>query len=160
MKKAVCLFLGLMFASVAYAEDKGGRKADEEAIRKLWSDYIVAFNMRIPKNMAAIWADEGDLINFQGRTVKGKAEMEKLFADEQATVLKDTRMIMVLSGVRFLKPDLALADGDATVAGMFSPDGKPLVPQKLIVSSVVIKKGGKWTVLAARQSLPGQWAKK
>ncbi|MBI2058228.1 MAG: SgcJ/EcaC family oxidoreductase [Nitrospirae bacterium] len=160
MKKIVLLACILGMASIALAEEKGGRKADEDAIRKAWSDYTVAFNMRIPKNMTAIWSEDGDITNFQGRTAKGRNALETLFADEQATVLKDTRMIMVVPNIRFLKPDLALVDGDATVAGMFSLDGKPLVPQRLIVSSIVAKKDGKWMVLAARESLPGQWAKK
>lgn len=160
MKKTIFLACILGLATAALAEDKSGRKADEDAIRKLWSDYTVAFNMRIPKNMSAIWSDDGDLTNFQGRSAKGRTALETLFADGAASVLKDTRMIMVIPNIRFLKGDLALADGDATVAGMFSPDGKPLVPQKLIVTSILAKKGGRWSVLAARESLPGQWAKK
>src|SRR5512143_2292235 len=73
----------------------GGPRSDlasEATIRKLYADFIAAWNAHDPKKMASYWALDGDTIEPDGMVAKGRAELEKHFAEEQATAMKDSTL--------------------------------------------------------------------
>jgi ketosteroid isomerase-like protein len=49
---------------------------------------IEAWNRHDAAALAALWHEDGDLINPAGRWAQGRAQVEKLFRDEQSTVMK------------------------------------------------------------------------
>lgn len=130
-----------------------GTPQDEHAIRVASTEFANAWNRNDVKALSACFATDGDLINPAGRAARGKEEIEKLLQDEQNSVFKGSRMTVRQTHVRFLKPDLAIADYDFEIARMHGAGGKDTTVTGL--QSVVLRKDGdKWLVVAARPMIP------
>lgn len=125
-----------------------------QAVEKRTGEFVAAWNLHDSKALAALFLLDGDLINPFGRWAKGRDEVARLFADEQSTVMKATTMKTDAITVRTLAPDVALADWDITVTGMTAPDGSVMPAMKFHGAFVWGKKGGTWSVMAARPMLP------
>jgi hypothetical protein len=68
--------------------------------------------------------------------------------------MKATTFTVDAVSVRTPRPDVAVADCDFTIAGMTAPDGSMIPVQKFHAAMVWVKKGGTWSVMAARPMLP------
>jgi uncharacterized protein (TIGR02246 family) len=143
------LLLGLP-GGVAGAKAQAG---DEAAIRKVFADFAEAWGRDDAKSMASHWTVDGDLINPQGRRANGRAEVEKLLADEHATVFKGTHITFSEGTIHFVKPDVAVFTTDYEIPGAHGPNGNEMTA-KGIVTSVMVKKNGKWWTLSARPMVP------
>ena len=144
--------LVLMLALVLAAGDK-----DKDAVSKTAQDFADAWNKHDAKAMTAYFTDDGDLINPMGRHAKGKAEIEKLFQDEQSTVFKNSQFTATCApdDIKMIKPDVAVMTCNWEASGAKTPDGKTMTP-KGMVTVVVVKKGGKWMWMVARPMVPPQ----
>lgn len=123
---------------------------DESAVRQQCANFVAAWNKHDPKAMAAIWADDGDVINPFGRIASGRAEIEKLFTDEHNTVMHGTTYATESVDVRLLGPTVALVDWSSEITGMHNPTGVALPVFKHHVFSVFVKKDGQWKASAVR----------
>jgi uncharacterized protein (TIGR02246 family) len=139
----ICSLVGL---GVAFGEDA----AREKEVRAVEEAFVAAWNKNDTKAMAAGWAPDGDLINPFGRWAKGRAEVEKLFADEHSTVMKGSTYSLSNYQVRFPSPAIASADWDGEITGMHNADGGAIPALKHHVNILYAKKTGHWWVVAAR----------
>ncbi len=130
-----------------------GPEEDAKAVSARGQEFVAAWNKDDAKGMAALWAPRGDLINPFGRVAQGRAEVEKLFADEHAGVMKGTTFKVESEGVRVLGPTAAIMDWDVDVVGMVGPDGKAMPPLKHHITVVLAKRAGTWWIEAARPVL-------
>jgi uncharacterized protein (TIGR02246 family) len=150
MHKVIRTALAMAIASTASlagaAPDTGG----EAQVRARCQEFAAAWNRHDPKAMAGFWAPDGDLINPSGRMAKGRVDVEKLFSDEQAGVMKGTTFTITGMTVRLLEPDIAVTDWDVEISGMQSSDGTAIPVLKAHVNSVMMKKSGQWWVVAGR----------
>jgi uncharacterized protein (TIGR02246 family) len=142
------LGLGILFLLVCATAI--ANPAVENEIKTLNDQFVAAWNHHDTKAMASMWAPDGDLINPFGKTAKGTAELEKLFATEHAGPLKGTTYKVSKMSVRPLTADLAVADYDVEITGMMGPDGKAQPALTPHVTSVMKKANGKWWILSAR----------
>jgi len=113
-------------------------------------EFKAAWDRNDAKALAAFWTADGDLINPFGRVAKGRTEIEKLFQDEQTTIMKGTTFVFVADSAREIAPDVAVADWDVEITGMKGPDGAAMPPFKNHVTVVWVKHGGQWWAAAAR----------
>ena len=129
--------------------------ADETAaILKVHEDFAANWNKNDYKAMAAMFADDADLINPLGREAKGKAEIEKLYKDEQTTAFKGSHFTSdCKGGVRMIKPDVAVVTCSFEATGGKMPDGSAMPPLKGIYTATMVKKT-KWQVVAGRPMIP------
>lgn len=128
--------------------------ADEAAIRKVFAGFAEAWGKDDAKSMASSWTADGDLINPAGRRANGRAEVEKLFADEHATVFKGTHIKFSEGTIHFVKPDVAVFTTDYEIPGAHAgPNGSEMTA-KGIVTNVMVKKSGKWWTLSCRPMAP------
>ena len=135
----------------------GGPRSDlanEATIRTLYTEFAEAWNAHDAKKMASFWALDGDTIEPDGMVAKGNAEVEKHFAEEQATAMKDSTLKLTIDAVWFVTADVALVDGSYVVLNAADPNGQQLPPRKGLVSSVVIREDGIWHVAASRSMIP------
>jgi uncharacterized protein (TIGR02246 family) len=135
----------------------GGPRSDvanDAAIRKLYGEFTAAWNAHDPKKMASFWALDGDTIEPDGMVAKGRPEVERHFAEEQAAAMKDSTLKLTVDAVWFVSADVALVDGTYVVLNAKDPNGRPLPPRKGLVSSVVIREDGTWHVAASRSMIP------
>jgi uncharacterized protein (TIGR02246 family) len=140
---AVCALVGL---GAALGEDA----AREKEVRAVTDAFVAAWNKDDSRAMAAEWAPDGDLINPFGRWAKGRAEVEKLFADEHSTAMKGSTYALSNYQVRFPSPAIACADWDGEITGMHNPDGSAMSPFKHHVNVLYAKKAGHWWAVAGR----------
>ena len=142
--------LVLATSSAAFA---GG--AEDAAILKVHEDFAGNWNKNDYKAMAAMFADDADLINPLGRVAKGKAEIEKLYMDEQTTAFKGSHFTSdCTAGVHVVKPDVAVVTCSFEVTGGKLPDGSAMPPLKGIYTATMVKTNTRWQVVAGRPMVP------
>src|SRR5690348_26079 len=92
---------------------------DKDAVSKTAQDFAAAWNKHDAKALTAFFTDDGDLINPMGRHARGKAEIEKLFQDEQAGVFKSSQFTATCAAddIKMIKPDVAVMTCDWEAAG-------------------------------------------
>src|SRR5437868_6347607 len=147
MKKILAAIL-VAVAIPALAADK--MEKQDKAIRDSIAAFQDAWNKHDYKAMAGFWADDGDIINPWGRMAKGKAEVEKLFQDEQMGMLKTTQQHINVNSIRFLDKDAAVVDADASMSGVMTPDGKPAPDFQHHITLVLQNVKGKFLVASGR----------
>ena len=137
----------MIFLATSSTALAGG--ADDAAILKVHEDFAASWNKGDYKAMAAMFADDADLINPLGRVAKGKAEIEKLYMEEQTTAFKGTHFTPdCRDGVRVLKPDVAV------VTCAFEVTGTKLPALKGLYTATMVKSKTKWQVVAGRPMIP------
>jgi uncharacterized protein (TIGR02246 family) len=139
---AALLGYGVLWNS-AMSEDAKGRAEDVHAIKQAAADYSAALNKGDVDGLLAHWAPDADYIDESGKTTRGRAAIAALLRKNQEH-LKGHKMKLEGTGLRFVTPDAALADGKATLV---SPDGTEDVTP---FTAVWVKSKGKWLVKSLR----------
>lgn len=139
--------------------DAGKLKSDvmnEAAIRTLYEQFVAAWNKHDPKALAAMWVEDGDDVEPDGHVAKGRDEVQKLFAAEHQSVMKNTKLTLAIDSVWFIAANVALVDGSYELSGIVAPDGKELPPRKGRLSSILLQERDRWWVAASRLMIPAQ----
>ena len=123
---------------------------DEKALEERSETFVAAFNKEDIKVMAACYAPDCDFLSADGQRVKGRDTLEKYFAkgfaESKGLTLKHSD-----SSVRFLKPDVAIADGTWEITGR--PDG---IPARGHYTAILMKRDGQWLIVYDRPVVPVQ----
>lgn len=136
---------------MAQAKSDAGER---HLIRKQQRGFAAAWNKDKAGAMAALWAEEGDLINPFGRVAKGRPEVEKLFTEEHDTFAKGSNFAIRVDSIRFIKPDVALVDCAWEAAGMAAETGNEVPPLRGLYAAVMVRRRGKWEITAFRAMVP------
>ncbi len=146
---SILLFAWLAVAPGSATAAAGGQQQRQEIQARI-DEFTAAWNRHDTEQMSALWTEDGDLINPFGRKAEGRDEVRRLFADEHAGVMKQSKHEMKVASVRMVG-EVALVDMDSTVTGMRNPEsGADLPPLKLHIFAVMTKQDGKWMILSAR----------
>lgn len=145
MKRTLGICLLALICTVALASP-----VVESEVKARGEEFAAAWNKHDAKAMTAIFAPDADLMNPAGRWANGSAEILKLFTEEQSTFMKTSTYKNVKTMVRPLAGDMAVADWNVELTGMMTPDGKPAPVQKVHVTALMKKSGGKWWVVSGR----------
>ena len=129
------------------------RTKDTAIIERRLGEFVTAWNKHDSTQMAAVWHDDGDLINQFGRLAKGRDQVEALFREEHAGPMKSCTHKMTISSNRLLSPEVALVDAECNLTGVRGPDGKELPVMIPHVVLALSKKDGDWKVSSARPYL-------
>lgn len=127
---------------------------DDRDIRELGTQVQEAWNKSDAKLLAALWLTDGDYVSSTGRTARGRDEVEKAFAEQWGGIYKGTKIAHTLTNVRFLRKDVAIADGAFEIAGMRDASGKVLGSRSGLSTIVAAKKGTRWYIAALRGMVP------
>src|SRR5262245_54480006 len=82
---------------------------DEGAIHTLYEQAMNAWNRGSGEDFAAVFAEDGDLVAFDGTHFRGRKEITPFHQRLFDTYLKGTRLVGSVTDVRFLSPDVAVA---------------------------------------------------
>jgi len=118
-----------------------------EKFSEIWNRHDV-------RGLAAMWAEDGDYTEPDGRTVSGRAEVERLYGIEHGTVFKDSKLNLVVERVRFVAEGVAVSDGSYELFGARDPRGRPIGLRSGYFTTVLVRAGDEWKVAAARLMLP------
>jgi uncharacterized protein (TIGR02246 family) len=158
MRRATLTMALLLAAGAAGADEKPKTAGaeDQRALLKLEEDFAAAWNKGDYKAMAALWDDDGDLINPVGRVARGRAEIEKLFLADQTGPFKATHFTITCpaTGIRMVKSDVAVVDCSWEVTGAKDAVSQARPPMTGLSSGVAMKSGGRWRWVAGRAMVP------
>ena len=121
----------------------GDQTQAESQVHELYRDLLDAWNKRDAQVFAALYAEDGNQIGFDGSQMNGQAEIEthlrQIFADHMtATFVGKVREI------RFLNEGTAVL---RAVVGMIPPGQTDINPATNAIQSLVaVKRGGQWKV--------------
>ena len=88
--------------------------------------------------------------------------MEEFHAPIFATIFKGSHQNGQVRSVRFLKPDIAIADIDWEMTGAATPEGVARPPRKELLDWVLVKTDGHWLIAVmhntglSEQTIPAQ----
>jgi len=119
------------------------RKTDEALIRKQAADFVRAFNKGDAKSLAALWTEEGEYIDDDGTTYRGRAAIQEVYADFFAKNPK-RKLEINIESIRFVSSNSAIEEGFAT-----SLVGKNRNTTRY--STLHVKENGKWLMAVVRE---------
>ena len=144
-----CLGLTLL-ASVLVVGATNSASADardEASVRALGDAFAKAFVQKNAELRASIFAEDGTFVTPQGDFLQGRIAMVKDFGPEaEQAVTPTTQAALSNYRIRFIKPDIAVADALLTVRNVKGPDGTliPIIPINFFY--VAARHGDKWLI--------------
>jgi uncharacterized protein (TIGR02246 family) len=146
------IFLGLLAAIllgvVAFSGHGQPPASAEQAVRKASAAHLDALNKGDLAGVLAHWAPDADYIDESGKKTSGRDALAALFKTMLAD-LKGSRIGGKIYSVKFLRPEVALVDGDLETT---AADGTRDSNRHAIVW---VKSGDKWLISSARD-LPAE----
>jgi uncharacterized protein (TIGR02246 family) len=152
-RRIQCLGLALLaFALVvggttsARAASAGGA-GDEAAVRGLGNNFAKGFVEKNAELRASLFTENGTFVTPVGDYLQGRVAMVKDFGPEaQQAVTPTTQASFSNYRIRFIKPEIAVADAMLTVRNVKTPDGKiiPVIPINFFY--VAVRHGDKWLI--------------
>jgi uncharacterized protein (TIGR02246 family) len=126
--------------------EKAVNPADEEAVRGLYRQLMDGWNQGSGAAFAAAFAEDGDLIAFDGTQFKGRGEIASFHQELFDKWMKGTRLVGRVEDVRFLGPDAAVmhAVGSTVMRGKSEPSPE----RDSIQTLVAVKREGEWRFAA------------
>ena len=120
---------------------------DDSAIRELVRKYVAARELADPKAIEALFTRDADQLVSSGEWRKGReGVVAGTLRSSQST--GGTRTINIET-VRFLSPDVAIADGRYQIAGLEGGSTR-----NMWTTFVVTRESGEWRIAAIRNMLP------
>jgi uncharacterized protein (TIGR02246 family) len=142
--------VGLILSFLAAAGSaKAQRDQDEQAIRKVMSDFVDDVNRHDSVAFGKLLAADAEFVVITGEYLKGRSEVERYHARIWATSknFKDSHLTWTPLNVRFLDTDVAVAHVSAE---RFYSDTKD--KRTMLVTLVLAKEGGRWLVTALQNT--------
>jgi uncharacterized protein (TIGR02246 family) len=125
---------------------------DEKAIRDLQARWDDAWNRHDVKALSALVAEDVRFVNVAGAVLTGRAEFEALQSRTHAMQFKESARSVAGTDIKFLTPDIAVAHVRWGMRGDKDPDGTPRQPRHGVMMQVLMKRDGKWAVVAAQNT--------
>jgi uncharacterized protein (TIGR02246 family) len=139
-------------ADKAPAEDKAPKAdkpltEDEAAIHKAGAAYLAAYSKGDVEALVALWTPDAEFIDDDGKVYHGRETLSKLFTKSLPS-FKGYKITGKLTSVRFIKPEVAMVDGEMTFV---PPRGEADVTR---FTSVWVKTDGQWRIRSGRDLTP------
>jgi uncharacterized protein (TIGR02246 family) len=138
---ATACILTMLWAS-ALAQKSSDKKPDDdtEAVKKTLKSYGEAFNKNDAAAVTGFWGAKAVYVDrSSGERSEGReairTDFEKLFKEHRGV-----RLTAEVSSVRFIKPDVAMVEGTATV---FKTNEEPT---EASFAAVLVKEGNRWLI--------------
>jgi uncharacterized protein (TIGR02246 family) len=123
-------------------------ETDKSAIEAVVTQFKDAWNQHDAHAFAALFTEDADFTNVRGEQASGRKAVEDMHAPLFiGVVFKDSRLTGELRSVRFLKPDVAVADVDWEMTGAGGPGGVARPPRKGLLDWVLVKTSGSWLIV-------------
>jgi uncharacterized protein (TIGR02246 family) len=155
--KACCVIAGIAVVLLAIGHlagplpagkgkgDGGKDAADTAAIKKTGQSFIKAYLAGDAKAMAAHWTENGEYFADDGTILRGRAEIEKSYAElfEKKKPYKEAEI--EITSIRFPSKDTAIEEG------YFKVRGEKGLPTSSKYSVLHVREGGKWLMAMVRE---------
>jgi uncharacterized protein (TIGR02246 family) len=144
--------LAVVTVSVVIAQEKLAkpdgetpqRQADEAAIREASQAFARAFEKGDTKALGALFTEEGEYVDEDGKPIQGRAALAKAYADF-FTKRPELKVESKTNSVRFLSKDTAVENGTFTVRAKNSP------PDSSRYSTLYVRQDGRWLMALLKE---------
>jgi uncharacterized protein (TIGR02246 family) len=140
------LLLGAMIVAAGAAQAR--MPSDVAKIEALEQEQAQAWSAHDADRYARLFTEDADVVNVLGWHWKGRAELERKLSRAFALVFARSQLSVHDVGVRFLKPDVAIAHVPWTMTGALSPTGGTAPPQQGLQTQTLVKRDGRWGIAA------------
>jgi uncharacterized protein (TIGR02246 family) len=144
------LLVGALAFSL-HAQSNPGNPTDIAAIHRLIDGHAIGWNKGDADMVARLWHEDGDIRSSDEGIVKGReairARYEKMFSGWAKGTLHSHPGSV---NIRFLTPEVVVADGFYEVQGIKGTDGKEQAPEKGTWTIVCTKVKGEWGIASLR----------
>jgi len=138
----------ILLAAVSTPRTHGAAQdRDESEIRAVQARQAEAWNRHDARAYAALFTEDGDVVNVVGWWWKGRVEIATKLDAAFAQVFKESTLTIGDVQVRFLTPEVAVAHVRWTMTGAKTPPGIP-EPREGIQTQVLSKVSGRWLIAA------------
>ena len=119
---------------------------DEAAVRALGDNFAKAFLQKNAELRASLFVENGTFVTPQGGFLQGRVAMVNDFGQEAQAVNGNTQAAFSNYRIRFINPDVAVADALLTLHNVNGPDGAviPVIPVNFFY--VAVRHGGQWLI--------------
>jgi uncharacterized protein (TIGR02246 family) len=117
-----------------------------DAIQKEIAAFVVAFNSRDAKTVAAFWAADGEYVDEAGRAFVGRGAIEAYYT-ELLKGAPEGKLALMSDSIRLLSDSVAVEDGHAVLEP--SPAGASGINK---YTAIYTKIGGRWLLASVRDS--------
>jgi uncharacterized protein (TIGR02246 family) len=122
------------------------REPERLAIDKLTKGLIQAFEKRDAAAIAALWTEEGEFIHNDGGSIRGRAEIQKGYAEFFKTLKGKPKLEIQTDALRFPSADMAVAQSTLRLKN----DEGEIVGSSW-QDTVLVREGGRWKVALVRE---------
>lgn len=136
----------LLLIAVGIVAAQEHSETDERAIGVVAGRFMDAWNRHDAHALAALFGEDADFTNVRGTHVRGRTGMVEFLAPLFSGAYKESHLTGRLRSIRFLKPDIALADIDWEMTGATNPGGLARPPHKGLLDWALTKTGGQWLI--------------
>ena len=144
MLRTEFICVGLLFLS-AFAQT--GTKTEDDAIRAVMDRFMDAWNHHDVHAFAAVFAEDADFTNVQGKSASGRAKIEEFHTRPFATLFKDSHQKYTDIKLRYLRPDIAAVDVHWEMAGATDAQGNPRPLRHGLLNLIMMKNDGQWQIV-------------
>src|SRR5438552_5104578 len=124
-----------------------GEAQDEAAVRGLGDTFAKAFVQKNAELRASLFAENGTFVTPVGDFLQGPVAMVKDFGPEaQQAVNANTQAVFSNYRIRFIKPDVAVADALLPVRNVNGPDGTVIPAIPISFFYVASRHGNQWLI--------------
>ncbi|MFO0945880.1 MAG: SgcJ/EcaC family oxidoreductase [Planctomycetota bacterium] len=119
--------------------------AEEAAIRQSSKEFEQAFTAANAAALAAAWTEQGEFRDDAGTTLRGRAEIEKAYANMFAK-MSNPKAQVTIDSIRFPSGEMAVERGSIQVS-----HAGPELPAKTHYEAIHTREGGKWKLAFVRE---------
>jgi uncharacterized protein (TIGR02246 family) len=150
----VVLEFSLAISIPAFSQDHTKiNSADSIAILQVAVNLDAAWNNHNAAAFSNLFFEDADFQWHTGELLKDQKEIEQYFRQEFTQIPPEYRHLSTILRLRFIAPDIAIADGTIVVAREgAAADEKPLM--NVLFTCIGKKSNGIWRIAAARLMLP------
>ena len=144
-----------MLASVVPAGAQAPAATDDAQVRAIIETTLPArINAADAAGVAALWSETGTHsgLVFGARVRDGRESIRQMWATGFSQPTRDAarKVSVTISGVRFVRPDVAVVDAQNTYHGGQGPDRAPKADTAELLFVVLARENGAWTMTASR----------
>lgn len=143
------LVLAGMGAATVLAQEVSEDQKNIDRLATQWAD---AWNSQDIKAIAGLYTFDADYIAFTGEAFKGREAIEQTFAELSSGIFKGTKITIEMTGIHFIKPDLAVGDSSWALTDLPETEGE--TPTTGTSTVVVTKQDDQWLIAAHRSRIP------
>jgi uncharacterized protein (TIGR02246 family) len=141
----------LLLSSTAFASVGS---ADEAKIKDMIADFATAWHKTDAQALSMFWTPDGDFINPNGLVMNGRTEIQGFYAQAFAMGYAGTTASATVSKIKFLSSTMAMVDGTFEISGRTGSDGELSPPEAGRYTVILVKRSGRWWILANREMEP------